>query len=182
MEIYEKIDEVAKAIGLSPSTIKKYYGLFEQQGYKFKRSIEGHVLFSQHDIELLKELVILKNESGMTVIKAIKQILLEEGITGTTDTTDLADMTGSITAMSKQITSVMTELSEVKELLKQQNEAMQQQQKYIENSLDRRDKMLMEAIREQQETKRLMIESQKEIAASVQQQLENKKKWREFWK
>lgn len=60
MDVFEKVESAAKIIGVAPSTVKKYYLLFEQEGYKFKRSNKGYVLFSNHDIDLLKELMILK--------------------------------------------------------------------------------------------------------------------------
>lgn len=64
IEFYEKVDGLAKAIGVTTSTAKKYYLLFEEQGYNFKRNQQGQLLFSQDDIDLFKELIVLKNEKG----------------------------------------------------------------------------------------------------------------------
>ena len=54
MELLEKVENVAKVLNISSSTLKKYYLLFEEEGYRFKRSAEGHVLFAPYDVELLK--------------------------------------------------------------------------------------------------------------------------------
>lgn len=172
MDVFEKVEGAAKIIGVAPSTVKKYYLLFEQEGYKFKRSNEGHVLFSNHDINLLKELIVLKNQSGMTVQKAVKELVKSEVIT---DATDMTDTTTDITVMSKQVATVMAEISELKDLVKQQsefmqqqNELIQQQQKYIDQRLEERDQKLMESIRLGQEERQTLLQ----IAA----QQEEKKK------
>ncbi|MDQ0815636.1 hypothetical protein QF033_000214 [Bacillus pumilus] len=53
---------------------------------------------------------------------------------------------------------------------------MKKQQEYIQSSLLERDKKLLEAIRETQETKKL-------IAATEQEEKEGQKKfWWQFWK
>lgn len=155
MDVFEKVEGVAKIIGVAPSTVKKYYLLFEQEGYTFKRSHEGYVLFSNHDIELLKELIMLKNQAGMTVNKAIKEIVKSEVIT---DTTDVTDTTTDITVMTKQVATVMTDISELKELIKQQNELIRQQQKYIDERLEQRDRKLMDSLRESQEERKAILQ------------------------
>lgn len=155
MDVLEKVDGAAKIIGTTPSTVKKYYLLFEQEGYKFKRSQEGHILFSNHDIDLLKELIILKNQPGMTVLKAVKEIVRDEVIT---DTTDITNTTMDITVMAKQVTTVMTEITELKQLVKEQNEFIRQQQKYIDDRLEQRDRNLMAAIRDSQEVKKQLMQ------------------------
>ena len=173
MEVFEKVEGVAKIIGVAASTVKKYYLLFEQEGYKFRRSQDGHVLFSAHDVGLLKELIILKNKPGMTVQKAVKQIVENQVMTVTTDTTDITtdmtDITDVITAMTNQVTTVVTELSELKQLIKEQNEVIKNQQKYIDERLEQRDRQLMESLRESQEERKALLQ----IAAA---QEEEKKK------
>ncbi|MFB2350849.1 DUF3967 domain-containing protein [Priestia megaterium] len=177
MEFYEKVDGLARAIGVTTSTAKKYYLLFEEHGYNFKRNQQGQLLFSQDDINLFKELMLLKNEKGMTVPKAVKEIVKDKVITDTTDITD-------ITVITKQVTTVMTELDELKQLVKNQNEIIEKQQEdfkkqflkqeaYIKDSLEQRDKTLITTLREMQE-------SQKEIAASLSGE-KNKKKWWQIW-
>jgi DNA-binding transcriptional MerR regulator len=150
MDVFEKIDSVAKIIGVAPSTVKKYYLMFEEEGYRFKRSYEGHILFSGHDVELLKELIILKNQSGMTVKKAVKQIVKDEVIT---DTPAIADTPIDVTVMAKQVTTVVTEIAELKQMIKEQNELIKQQQRYIDEKLERRDQLLIQSLRESATTK-----------------------------
>ena len=134
MELILNVDAMAIAIGMSPSTIKKYYLAFEESGYQFKRNNDGHVLFSENDLELFKEFMILKNEKGMTVSKAIKQLVQPESMS-------------VITVMPEQVMAVITEVRELKEIVKRQEE-------YIKESLEKRDQLLMASIRESQERKK----------------------------
>lgn len=164
MELLGKVEDVAKTIGVSPSTIKKYYLLFEEEGYTFKRNNEGHVLFTGHDIELLKKLISLKNQPNMTIKKAIQLIVAEEELASE----DMTVMTNEMTA----VTAVMTEIQELKELVKQQNELLQHQQRYIDERLKERDERLVTALRTAQQERALFME----LAASVEN---NQKK--SFW-
>ncbi|MEK1833411.1 DUF3967 domain-containing protein [Priestia megaterium] len=146
--------------------------LFEEQGYNFKRNQQGQLLFSQDDINLFKELIVLKNGKGMTVLKAVKELIKDKVIT---DITDINPENTDITVITKQVTTVMTELNELKKLVQDQHEMIQKQQKdfqeqfqkqqeYIKNSLKQRDKTLVTTLREIQE-------SQKEMAASVSEKI-----------
>ncbi|MBU8855696.1 DUF3967 domain-containing protein [Bacillus sp. FJAT-26377] len=187
MEFYEKVDGLARAIGVTTSTAKKYYLLFEEHGYNFKRNQQGQLLFSQDDINLFKEFMLLKNEKGMTVPKAVKEIVQGKGkvITDTTDITDITVTTEDITVITNQVTTVMTEIEELKKLVKDQNVIIQKQQEdfkkqflkqeaYIKDSLEQRDKTLVTTLREMQD-------SQKEIAATLSKE-EDKKKWWQIWR
>jgi DNA-binding transcriptional MerR regulator len=189
MDVYEKVESVGKLIGVAPSTVKKYYSLFEQEGYKFKRSNEGYVLFSNHDINLLKELIILKNRSGMTVQKAVKQLVKDEVIS---DITDISDMTNDVTVISKQITAVMSDMTDMKQLLKEQNELIMQQHedskqekevlKQVLRGLENKvEQSKVESLRTSMELKKTLKEIAENEAAPTKE-AEEKKKWYHFWK
>lgn len=160
MELLETVANIARILNISQSTLKKYYLLFEEEGFCFKRSNEGNVLFIPHDVELFKKLIVMKNEPGMTIKKAIQQIVAEEGITASPDVTDMAVMT-------QQVTTVMTEMQELKALVTQQNELLQNQQKYIDERLKERDLKLVAALRTAQEERRTFLN---EVAATIEEQ------------
>jgi DNA-binding transcriptional MerR regulator len=167
MDVFEKVESAAKIIGVAPSTVKKYYLLFEQEGYKFKRSNKGYVLFSNHDIDLLKELMILKNQSGMTIQKAVKEIIKNKVVT---DTTDITNKNADITIMARQVATVITEMAELKQLVKEQNELIKQQQKYINERLEERNQKLMKSLRESQEERKALLQ----IAAAQEKKKQRK--------
>jgi len=83
MNTYLKVEDVANLLEVTPSTISKYYLLFEKNNYRFKRSNKGGLMFSDNDVELFRKLIELKNSPGLTVEKAVVQ-LLEENIAITT--------------------------------------------------------------------------------------------------
>lgn len=83
MNTYLKVEDVANLLEVTPSTISKYYLLFEKNNYRFKRSNKGSLMFSDNDVELFRKLIELKNTPGLTVEKAVVQ-LLEENIANTT--------------------------------------------------------------------------------------------------
>lgn len=155
MDVYENVEGVAKIISVAPSTVKKYYGLFEKAGYRFKRSNEGYLLFDDHEIDMFKDLIFLKNQPNMNIPKAIHEIVTREGIT------DISSTQGTptdITDISRQVTTVMSEIVELKQLVKEQTELIKQQQKYIDEKLEKRDQLLMESIRTNQEEKKALLE------------------------
>lgn len=180
-ELFLNVEGAAKAIGLTSAAVKKYYSLFEEEGYIFQRSKQGHVLFSPHDIELFKQLIYLKNQPKMTVSNAVKQLVENGSITDIKDisiiknTSDMKD----ITVINKQFVEVITEIQELKEIMKHQEKLITNQQDYIDNSLKTRDQLLLESIRGQQELKKIILETQKQLAADLQAK---NKKWWKFWK
>lgn len=82
MYTYLKVEDVANLLEVTPSTISKYYLLFEKNNYRFKRNNQGNLMFSDNDVELFRELIQLKNAPGFTVEKAVVQ-LLEENVVNT---------------------------------------------------------------------------------------------------
>ena len=155
MDVYEKVESVAKLIGVSPSTLKKYYTMFEQAGYQFKRNNEGRILFSNYEIQLFKELMVLKNQPGMTVLKAVKQIADTEGITSIKANPDSSAMSNDptvsdrtdISIMTKQVEAVMTEITELKKLIKEQNDLIKLQQTQLE-SMKQRDVLMVQSLKQ----------------------------------
>ncbi|WP_057912753.1 hypothetical protein [Peribacillus muralis] len=71
---------VADMLGVSSSTVKKYYLLMEEKNYRFKRNQKGKLTFSYDDVNLFRRLILLKNEPGMSVNKAAVQLVQESGV------------------------------------------------------------------------------------------------------
>jgi hypothetical protein len=157
MELLRKIDDVAHTLGFTASTIKKYYLLFEQHGYRFQRSNQGHVMFNDDEVELFRELVKLKNEPGITLPKAVEMII--------TSMTDITVMTEEVITDMTDIKVITEHLMVLKELaISQQsqiNSLIQEQKKsnqLIETKSIDRDQLLMQSIKETMEVKQLLIE------------------------
>jgi DNA-binding transcriptional MerR regulator len=189
MQVYRGVEDVAKELGMSPSTVKKYYLLIEQHGYRFRRTQQGQVMFTDYDVQLFRKLIQLKNEPGMTLQKAVEKVMsLITDITVATDTTDMSDTKDIVDPTT--MTVITEDLNQLKEILAKQHELLQIQQqqinkliqeqeknqKRLESGVSERDKLLMQSIRETQETKRLLLEVKEQIAAAQE------KKWWKFWK
>lgn len=114
MSIYMGVNDVAKELGISPSTIKKYYLAVEEKGYRFGRNMQGQVRFGEHDIYLFKQIIVIKNMPGMSVQKAIDKL--------TADITDMtpynADIEPDEAAPSVDMTVMTEQMKELKEMLK----------------------------------------------------------------
>lgn len=152
--------KVSKMLNVQESTLRKYCALMQRHGYEFHKNQSGHRVFFDKDIQVFRNIIKLKNSNGCTLEKAVK-------LAFSSDITDIAER--SDTSYEK----LLEEFSDFKaeqqrfnaELLKQ----LQEQQDYIKNSIEERDKKLMLAMRETQEV-------QKQIASA------NQKKWWQLWK
>ncbi|MFJ7682621.1 hypothetical protein [Peribacillus butanolivorans] len=80
MNIFHDVVSMAKLLGVSSSTVKKYYLLFEDNNYRFKRTVKGTVTFINDESKLLQRLTVLKNEPGMNLKTAVEQLVHEAGV------------------------------------------------------------------------------------------------------
>ncbi|UDY80700.1 DUF3967 domain-containing protein [Geobacillus phage GR1] len=156
MGIYVKIDDVAKAVGLSPSTIKKYYLMVEECGYRFNRNNQGQLIFSDEDTEIFRKIIQLKNEPNMSVQKAV-----EEVVSNITSITIYKESSNSYNI------DLSNDINEIKEFIKTQTEVnkallseLKDTKEYIRGKLEERDQTLMLALKETMETKKLIAASQ----------------------
>lgn len=174
MNVFAGVDDVARELGLSPSTIKKYYLLIEENGYRFTRSRTGKVIFSERDLEIFKRLIQIKNEKGIKVVDAVKTVISsitdvtvwKESATATEFEEPPVDITVMKETMEQMHEIIKNQQKQIDQLLESQN----QTQKLLESGSTDRDKLLLQSIRETQELKQLILENNK------------KKKWWQFGK
>lgn len=178
--IFLKIEDVSNRLGVSPSTIKKYYLLLEQKGFRFRRNNQSHVMFSEQDVMMFRKLIQLKNEPGITVNKAVE--IIAQSVT---DITDIIVTTDENVTNMKDMSVMTGYIEELKDVMLKQQELFVKQQEQInylvseqeENkkrlieSVSDRDKLLMESIRETQEVKKMILELNEK---------QNKKWWKIF--
>jgi len=174
MNVFAGVDDVARELGLSPSTIKKYYLLIEENGYRFTRSRTGKVIFSERDLEIFKRLIQIKNEKGIKVVDAVKTVI--SSITDVTvwkesaATTEFEEPPVDITVMKETMEQMHEIIKNQQKQIDQLLESQNQTQKLLESGSTDRDKLLLQSIRETQELKQLILENNK------------KKKWWQFGK
>ncbi|TWG49482.1 DUF3967 domain-containing protein [Bacillus subtilis] len=174
MDVFAGVDDVARELGLSPSTIKKYYLLIEENGYRFTRSRTGKVIFSERDLEIFKRLIQIKNEKGIKVVDAVKTVI--SSITDVTvwkesaAATEFEEPPVDITVMKETMEQMHEIIKNQQKQIDQLLESQNQTQKLLESGSTDRDKLLLQSIRETQELKQLILENNK------------KKKWWQFGK
>ncbi|MGG1370003.1 DUF3967 domain-containing protein [Priestia megaterium] len=157
-------NEVAKAIGMGGSTVRKYAIALEEQGYTFQRGINNSRVFYNKDILMLQRIMNIMNKKNMTLEQAVKLAVSSIGEEGRTTpvTVEQKEDNDQVTVLER-----LERLEQINVKLVQQ---LQEQQRIMFERDTKRDEQLTSIIREIQETKKL-------TAAA-----EEKKKWWKFWK
>lgn len=143
-------NEVAKAIGMGNSTVRKYAIALEEQGYVFERGINNSRVFYNKDILMLQRLMTIMNKKNVTVEQAVKLAV---------STVEEDTITTVVTPENQDITVVerLERLEQINVKLVQQ---LQEQQRMLFEREAKRDEQLTTVIREIQETKRLTAAAQ----------------------
>lgn len=166
--------DISNIVGIAPPTVRKYSQALEKAGYSFIKNENGFRIYFDKDIFAFNEIKSMSKKSGMPVEKIAEMIVFNQRQEiqheATADTVEIIHSEGENTSDIVQYDSRYNELMEklskldmlddiVKEMqeLKANNKAlaeqMKQQQEYIDKSLERRDKALLQAIRESQQAK-----------------------------
>ncbi|WP_256816830.1 DUF3967 domain-containing protein [Cytobacillus sp. Bac17] len=149
-DLYYSSKDVAKRLSIEPVTVRKYSQMLEEQGYTFKKDDKNWRQYSEDDIHFLEYICHLK-DMGKSLDESIQHV-------------------ASLFRSRLNIANIDISLQQEEEnpflqFMKSQEEF----NKKLLERMDQRDKNLMAAIRELQDTK-------KQIAAASQ------KKWWQFWK
>ena len=174
-EILYKSSDMATMLKIQESTLRKYCILFEEAGYNFHKNEFGHRAFFNKDVMAFNRFMEIKNHPDMTLKQACDAVVMWVN-SGNVTGHDITDMTEK-ERHDDRYNDLLDKFEEFKEQQQDFNKELlnqlKNQQDYIQNSLLERDKKLMEALRETQETRKL-------IAVAPEEE-ENKKKWRQFW-
>ncbi|HWL23351.1 MAG TPA: DUF3967 domain-containing protein [Ureibacillus sp.] len=160
---------VSNILGVQESTIRKYCALMQKHNYEFNKNSVGHRIFYAKDIEVIKKIIELKNNSSLTLNEAVKTIL----------NSDIDDITDIETTSNQDYSKLLNEFksfqTEQMNFNKQLLEQLEKQNNYIKNSLEERDRNLMHLLKES-------MESKKQIAVAIEEmKVENEKKKRSIF-
>ena len=153
MKVYSS-KQVAERLSLQPVTVRKYSQMLEEQGYSFTKDDKGWRLYSEDDITSLQYLSNMR-AAGKTLNESVDYVA----------TLHRSNLSLSQSAISLQ------EQNPLAEFVKAQQEFNQKILERLESSEKRqieRDYNLLQALRETQEVKKLV--------------LNKKRRWWEFWK
>jgi len=169
--------EISHMTDIAESTIRKYALLLERAGWLFLRNENGYRVFTEKDIFIFNEFKNLskKNLQVDDIAKIIASKHKNAMAEAVTERQENLDVQGVSPVTLEKLLEKMDMLLQENEIQKQFNQELlrrlDQQSRYIEESLEKRDQHLLASIREVQEIKLL--------AAAAE---EKKKKWFEFWK
>lgn len=148
--------DVAKRIGIEPVTLRKYSSMLEEQGYSFNKDSKGWRIYSEDDVKALEYLYTMTKINGHSLDEAVQHIA---GIYR-------SNLSIANTDISLQQENPLTELIKQQEEF---NRNILERLERFEQRQSERDQNLLTALRESQETKKMLAASQQ-------------KKWWEFWK
>lgn len=137
--------QVAKLLGVQESTVRKYCALMVKQGYQFNKNSVGHRIFYEHDIEVMRDIIELKNE-GVMLEEAVK-IILNAYQQDMSLTTDVALPFNRLLKEFENFRKVQEEFNH--QLVKK----LETQNDYIKKMIEERDRRLMQSIRQTMELK-----------------------------
>lgn len=173
-EIVYNSSDTAAMLKIQESTLRKYCIMLEEAGYKFHKNDLGHRGYFNNDVMALKRLIEIKKHPDMTLKQACNAVMswVKENNVSDRDITDITENERHDDSYEKLLNEFQDFKKQQEEFNKELISQLKKQQDYIQNSLLERDGKLMEAIRETQETKKL-------ISATVAE--EKKKKWWKLW-
>jgi DNA-binding transcriptional MerR regulator len=178
--------DIANMVGIADSTVRKYAQALEKAGYKFMKNENGSRIFTSNDISVFREVKNLSKKHAMPVERIAEMIVLDQKQTtrhaAESDTLkkipsdqqnsgDIARYDKRYDALMNQlnklnmIDDIVKELQELKEINRQLTERVQEQEKFIKESLQKRDRQLMDSLNQALEIRQARIEaaiSQKE--------------------
>lgn len=150
---------------IAESTVRKYSQLLEKQGYVFNRNVSGNRIFTEQDVKVFLEFKkVPKSEKSVEEVAldiATKYIAKPD-----TSKEDVSDNTQSHQVFERDMlvdlvekVNVLTDMNEKQtkfneELLKR----LDQQQKYIDDRMNERDKRLIESLRESKEERQALLQ------------------------
>lgn len=167
--------EIAETLGIGDSTLRKWCGSLEKTGYSFAKNDQGYRLFIEHDIIILRQFKKLVKEVNMPldsasdlVIKRFNEQSFSQG-TGVAHLEKVPEGGHSLDVLGELGKEMIERFNQQEEfnqklltIIKEQSAALEKQQRYIEERMNKRDELLMQSLRESQETKKILLEAQEE--------------------
>lgn len=168
MESYEKVywnHEMAERLGIGESTLRKWCIELEKNGYIFIRGTMDSRAFTVHDLTALnhfKELIKVekrtKTDASKLVVERFKR---EEGSEGTTPI-PMENDNRSVEKLEKMVEKLLEKQENQEKFNQALIERLEQQDRYIKESIEKRDRLLLENIRKNQEEQAAAREEEKQ--------------------
>jgi DNA-binding transcriptional MerR regulator len=163
--------DISMALDIGDSTLRKWCLSLEEQNYHFYRTDQNKRLFTEHDIVVLRHyqhLIKDKNMSMQNAALIVSSKFQKAPFSDGTEIEQLENEMNSVPALRSGDEFIQELVTEIKTMKEQQNELIEmnrqlfkrldEQQKYIEERMDKRDSVLLDSIRESQEVKKQLLQ------------------------
>lgn len=172
--------DISLSLDIGDSTLRKWCLALEEHGYVFYRTDQNKRLFTEKDIIVLKHFQQLVKDKNMSMNNAsliVTSRFQKESFSNGTEVEQVESEMNSVPAMRsdnhliQELFNKLETMEEQQSQLVEMNKALfkqlDEQQKHIEERLNKRDDTLMQSLRESQETKRLLLEVKEEQQKKV---------------
>jgi hypothetical protein len=175
--------DISLSLDIGDSTLRKWCLALEEHKYEFYRTDQNKRLFTEKDIIVLKHFQVLVKDKNMSMQNAaliVTSRFKKEVFSNETDVEQIEEEMNIVPAIRSQgdlIQLLVTKIGSMEEqqerliqsLIEKQTkeiievnralvQKMDEQQKYIEERLNKRDELLLQSIREAQETKQHLLQ------------------------
>ncbi|MGG1479531.1 hypothetical protein ABE402_01110 [Bacillus smithii] len=172
--------DIANMVDIAESTVRKYAQALEKAGYRFRKTENGSRIYTDNDVFVFKEVKSLSKKSAVPVERMAKMIVINqkqkiqseaEGETlkqvqsNQQESSDITQYDNRFNELMNQLDKlnmmedIVKELRELNELNRQLTERFQEQEIFIKESLEKRDRQLMKSLNQALEIRKARIEA-----------------------
>ncbi|MGU3443136.1 DUF3967 domain-containing protein [Bacillus cereus] len=155
--------DVVDVLNIPASTLRTYTVHFRRLGHNFSKK-NGRILYLTRDVELFKQMMKLHEQGFGTIPECVVNVLnVHNVLNSVEDTEDNVDNQNKQIKQPQDTSSPIDTVDEIARIRKE----MEELRKYVDESIKKRDELLLQTLREVLETK---------------QTKQKKKRWWQFWK
>jgi DNA-binding transcriptional MerR regulator len=155
---------VFEQLDVTGATLRRWSQVLESFGHKFERNGQNQRIYYD------KDMAILKNLRDLVVVKGVPVEVAAKAVVNTDDDraqapTEYADTERSDSKLDQLIEYIQRQderLDQQERFNRELLSKLEEQHQYITESINRRDTQLLTAIREMQETKKLIAAAEEE--------------------
>ncbi|MBG9582576.1 hypothetical protein ABE42_25980 [Bacillus thuringiensis] len=149
--------DVVNKLNIPSSTLRTYTAHFRRLGHTFQKK-NGRILYLTRDVELFKQMMELHEQGFGTIPECVYNV-----VNSSNNSKDTMDNQNKQMKQPQDTSSPIDTVDEIVRIRKE----MEELRKYVDESIKKRDELLLQTLREVLETK---------------QQKQKKKRWWQFWK
>jgi hypothetical protein len=156
--------EIVDNLGIGDSTLRKWCLALEEQHYSFLRTSQNKRLFIEKDLFVLSQFKILVQDKNLSMNNAAGVIASKYGgdevFSSETEIEQSLSPTINELFSNETLKELKTDMEQLKDMNRMLLKRLDEQQTYIEERMSKRDELLLQSIRETQDTKKLLLENQ----------------------